>query len=200
MARAWKRVSVVTLLLVFGASTAVAVDPPTTTDLKNQIAALEELVKNLKATVDQVKKDVEFLKTPAQEAALAAKGNQGDIAAMKEAIKTLETKLNALDNKLQPALAQLDSVHRRVSGARPAPELRTTGTIRLENHTGLRTTVMLNNRAYDLMPGETRVIRDAPAGNFDYFVLADGHGQISPSKTRAVVPGFITTIEITPPG
>lgn len=110
----------------------------------------------LQRQIDELKKDNELLRQL--------------VASLRET-SDVKQKLAALEQKVD-AMAR-PKVQTRIAGALPE-----TGTIRLENRLNRVSTVVVDNLAYRLQPGEARELRSQPAGPFTYEVLVDGIGSL----------------------
>jgi hypothetical protein len=100
-------------------------------------------------------------------------------------------------DKIEKALEGLKGSTRISSSFTPgtAPA---TGTVRIENRSGVGATVVLNGRTYSLAPLQTITLAPQPAGNFTYSVGADGFGEIRAPTTRVLGAGETFSIAINP--
>ena len=89
------------------------------------------------------------------------------------------------------------SIPARISSSFTPGTPAATGTIRLENRSGVSATVLLAGRSYVVPPLQSVVVPQY-AGNFTYEVLAEGYGVIRPALTRALGAGETFSIFINP--
>jgi|SRR5579884_1183960 len=118
-------------------------------------------------------------------------------------IGAMENRQNYLSDRITQLERQLADLQRKVdSNERVAksftPTTTPTGNLRLENRSALRATVILNSRAYELMPGQSAMVYGQPSGTFTYEVLVDAYGVIQPSTVRFLRPGQTYEIFVNP--
>jgi hypothetical protein len=104
-------------------------------------------------------------------------------------------RISRLEHDLETLRTQMDSVRRSGFNANPANPAApgNTGTIRLRNTYPTEVHIVVNDRTYQLLPGETSTLANQPAGNFTYEVLG-----IQPKKTVALAANDTFTITVFP--
>lgn len=189
MSRSWKRFALSALLLAFWVATSGAAreDTDKTGDPVKDLEAINRQLKEIRNTLETLK--------PLQGMSLRMTDLEGKISDLDMRIGNIEASLKPLVNQVADLDRQAKANQRRMTYLDPATRP-TTGTIKLQNLSAVRASVVLSGAAYDLQPGETREIKNRPGGNFDYYVTADGFGQITSQVTRTLVPGETYTIFI----
>jgi len=137
------------------------------------VKQLQELKKALEDAEKRLKASIESLETSGN---LRFAKLQTDVEDMKKQLGQL-SRLQADTDELKRQIAQLrqefDGLRTRmqptISGYGPATN--GTGRIRLVNTFPDQMTVVVNDRAYRLAPGQTQLTDPLPAGNFRYMVL-----------------------------
>jgi hypothetical protein len=181
MSRSWKLLALSALLLAcWGSTLGVARDEPDKAGDPSK--DIEEIKKQLK----EIRNDLKTLKG-LPDLGLRVEELEMKFGNLEEGFRRLVTDFDRLTKSNQRIMKALDPATRPTSG-----------TIRLENRSRVRATVVLGGVSYDLQPGEVREIKNRPAGTFDYYVLADGFGQISAPVTRTLNAGEVFTIYINP--
>jgi hypothetical protein len=189
MSRSWKRFALSALLLALW----VATTGPAREDSDKAADPVKDL-EAIKKQLNEIRNTLETLK-PLQGMSLRMTDLEGKTSDLDMRIGNIEASLRTLVNQVAELDKQARSTQRRMAYLDPATRL-TTGTIKLQNQSTVRASVYLGGTAYDLQPGETREIKNRPAGNFDYYVSAEGFGQISSQVTRTLVAGETYTIFI----
>jgi hypothetical protein len=151
------------------------------TELKD---SLETLDKTTKLLIQGLRRDVNDLKSETAQIARM----QTDMEGLRREITQMRQEIEALRGRVSPV--QSSALYPPGSGAPPI------GRIQLVNSYLFPMTVLVNNRAYRLAPGETRVIESVPAGPFTYQVLT-----VQPDvQTRALSANETFTINVYPRG
>jgi len=204
MLRTWKTCGLtclsVTLFLIAGE---IAAQDGNTDKLKTGIEKqLDEMQKDLKKSFEAVQGDIRSIRNDID----TLKGQANDTLKNTNAIISLQENVRKLMLRvdvLQDSLKTLDDRVTAAAAARvaraldPQPLGTSSGTIRLQNRSGVPTTVVLGNTAYSLGAYDTRLV-DRPAGLYSYEVYAEPWGQIQGLVTRNLTPGMMDTITITP--
>jgi hypothetical protein len=114
-----------------------------------------------------------------------------NVASMQRDMNDLKARLERLEREMDQARRE-----RRSSFYEP-PTTGTMGTLRLSNRFVEPATIIVNGRAYRLVPGETRTI-SVPAGTYTFETLVDRFGQIQGEVLRSIQPGEARAIEVYP--
>jgi hypothetical protein len=114
-----------------------------------------------------------------------------NITQLRDEITLLKTEVQRLASEMARANAR---IARSFSPAEPAQ-----GTIRIQNRSAYTATVILNGNSTQVVPpGQTREVRNVPAGGFTYEVYAEGFGLIQPAKATTLNARELYTIYVNP--
>jgi hypothetical protein len=115
---------------------------------------------------------------------------------VRSAIRGLDDRIKQLEHDLDALRAQATTSNRISNypgpgnGSTPPPA---SGTIRLRNTFPDQVSVVVNGQSHQLLPGETAVLPNQPAGPFTYEVLG-----IQPPRTVTLAPNERFTITVYP--
>jgi gas vesicle protein len=148
-----------------------------------------EDVKKINEKLDKLTKDLQELKD----------GIKSD--AVREKVTTVDSKIDQLDQDIQTLKKDLRDIKRKVDGGattalRPdydSTSTRGQGRVRLINDHPEMMSVVVNGRAYRLLPGEERLVTVTP-GEFTYQVLNIQRD----SQTRVIAANETKNIRIYP--
>lgn len=111
-------------------------------------------------------------------------------------VAKLQMDTNDIKRQLGQLRSDVDALRSRTSLYLPAPApaaVPPTGRVRLVNTFPDLMTIIVNERAYRLPPGDTRLTDPLPAGTFTYMVLG-----VQPEQTRTLAANETFTITIHP--
>jgi hypothetical protein len=171
MTRTWKVLGFQTLLaatITTAPALGQAVDPPpgggakSTDQLRTdkKFDAQQE-IKDLRDALSALKTTVEGLETK-ENATLREQALRADFRALKDEIEKLRKSVDALQ-------ARLSSTQ---TSAQYGPAALGNGRVQLVNEYPEQITIVVNDRSYRLLPGESRVTDAIPAGAFSYQILS----------------------------
>lgn len=198
MMRDWKMLGLNSFLagaMAIAPTPALAADQAPAEPNKDDVIArqLGEIQKDVKQ-IAELKKSIEKLDKLVQER--ISEGRSTDLKVEKTIgdINKLERQIAQLQQDLD-ALRKRSTTGTQISGygSVPVPATPSTGRIRLVNTFPQTVTVIVNSRAYDLSPGETRYTEPLPAGSFSYEVLG-----VQPSRERQLAASETFTINVHP--
>jgi outer membrane murein-binding lipoprotein Lpp len=156
-------------------------------EILRQMQALKTTVENL----DKLREDLKKLegKEERHNDTISTR-----IDELKGSIGGLEGRIKQMESTIEAMRAQT-STSNRISGyagagtgAPPPPPM---GTIRLHNTFPDQVSVVVNGQSYQLLPGDTQVLQNQPAGPFTYEVLG-----IQAPKTLNLAPNERFTITV----
>jgi len=211
MSRTGKYFGFALLLLALGlAGRGTAQDdkgkPPPALDTKQLTEEIQKLTKAFTSLTKRLDKDFSEIgeKLTTLDGALANTLKlEGDVQKLTRTVADLNSQLKALQDSYQRLDERLRMQDARIAKSfepRP-PEPRpngTTGTIKLQNRSGVSATVVVDNRGYVLGPFETRLLENRPLGSFSYEVIAENFGVIQSLVTRTLTPEDVFVIQINP--
>ncbi len=135
--------------------------------------------------MDAIKRDLDTLRPSILNASLVG----DDVKELKRQVAQLQRDVDALRTH-------------SVSNYAPTPAAPSTGRIRLVNTWPETITVFLNQRAYDIPPGQEATTEGVPAGTFTFEILARrpdaSIGMIQPRTTRSLAASETYTIHVHP--
>jgi outer membrane murein-binding lipoprotein Lpp len=196
MSYRWPLPGLCGLLIAALAAGTAAADPeiPKQTDGQKLDELLRQL-KDVKAAAESLKDvraDLERLNKRLDDGSSVVNER---IDRVRSAIRGLDDRIKQLEHDVDALRAQA-STSNRVSGyaglgngTAPPP----TGTIRLRNSFPDQVSVVVNGQSYQLLPGETQVLPNQPAGPFTYEVLG-----IQAPRTVTLAPSERFTITVYP--
>jgi hypothetical protein len=179
----WKLLGMQALLAAALAAGPAAAADNTDTGKLTDSQKLDEIKAQLKEVQDSIK-SLESLKAEVTK----LRSDTTLILGMQDRISKLEKDLDGLRKQLDAAGGP------RVSGFGPTAPTGPTGPppggrIVLKNTYLGRVSIVVNDKSYQLDPGETVVLDNQPPGNFTYEVLGGPNGVIQPRVNRALAPG-----------
>jgi hypothetical protein len=136
-----------------------------------EVRALRDSVADLNKKVQEKLEDLD-LRTK-----IRIEKVQGDVNGLRSAtapIGAMQSDLESLRRELAQLRQEVNSLRSGVSTSSslyPSAPTAPTGRVQLVNTYPQQMTILLNNRAYRLLPGETRTVDAVPAGPFTYQVL-----------------------------
>jgi hypothetical protein len=194
MTRTWKSFGLLTMLaglLAVAAPLALAQDPPTTAEkidgIQADVRAMKKNLETVQAALDRlsaIERDLKELRTLSS---LDLQSARADIDSLRTQITRLRTDMDALRDRL--------SNPTRVAGYPPNPATPVSGMGRVElwNTFPQEEVVVVNNRAYHVLPNQRVLSEPFPAGQFTYEVLG-----VTPPRTGNVPPDKVWTVYIHP--
>jgi hypothetical protein len=135
-------------------------------ELKKIVNAMDaKVASSFRAMQEETEKRLKKLEDDGVAAALKFEKTQSDLEEIKKQLAQLRLDLDALKNRAP--------VSRESAYAPSSPNSPTgaTGRIRLVNTFPDTMTIVVNGRAYQVGPGDTRFVEAVPAGTFNYEVL-----------------------------
>ena len=188
-----KKLSLSTALgvaLALAPTSAVRAEEPKTQDVKAVEEALKKEIKDLK---DELKKSKELMGVLDEQVmgrkdgtvvAPADAGLMKRMAKLETAIKSIDTKLAALDE----AMTKRTVGSSPLEGNKPAAGM---GKVKVVNEFATKTTIVVNGTSYPIDPTQTKEI-EVPTGSFNYLLIADG----SVKTNSAIKEGETVTLRI----
>lgn len=137
--------------------------------------AIEKDVKKIREDINRLSNDVIASKDKAEKAS--------------SGVESLRSEVDRLRRELESLRTQVASG--RVSNYPQAGQTATTGRVRLINTFASPVTILINNKAYEVMPGETRLSDPLPSGTINYEVLG-----IQAARNTRLDPNEILTINV----
>jgi outer membrane murein-binding lipoprotein Lpp len=158
-------------------------------DVAEQLKALQGQVKALNETVGALNgalaKDFKRI-----DESISRLGN--DVLASKDKAEKASTGVENLRSEVDRLRKELEALRTQVASGRTSnyPQAQaSTGRVRLVNTFTTPVTILVNNKAYEVMPGETRVTDALPAGTINYEVLgiqAARNTRLDPNETLTI--------------
>ncbi|GIW79102.1 MAG: hypothetical protein KatS3mg105_0909 [Gemmatales bacterium] len=183
----WKSLGLQALLAGALASAPTLSAPPTKAE-PNADEVIAKQLKELKDSIDALKKQVQGLQTGMADTDIRIKKLEGQIADLEKDAKAV-TDLTIVVQNLSKQVADLN---KRISSAPPAVvSKKPMGRILLVNDFPEEMTVVVNNKAYRLAPNSIHTIDNVPAGIFTYEVL-----RVQPVRNRELGDNETFTIRI----
>lgn len=170
---------------------AIATAPAVAADTDNQQPDLKAIndtlteIKNKLAALDTINEKVTTLGVQVQKAQADATKANGDVTELTKEVLRLQREVAALKDRMSSATQSLYGPTRATPGVGAG-----IGRIRLRNTFAEPVSIVVNEAAYELAPGETYTM-EAPAGNFTYEVLG-----IQRPVTRTLAVGETFTINV----